>query len=152
MTGLTTAENVQQENNSNDEEGDNTSPSTKKEPQQFISTFILYHQEHSILNGKEGSQMKWADYKKQITSLNQSEIDQIEIVAQLVQRRIQLGLTQQELADKSHLKQAAIARLERESATPRLDTLEKVAGALGLKVALVEDHTFSNEAQEIEHI
>ncbi|MHA6260623.1 helix-turn-helix domain-containing protein [Sporosarcina sp. CAU 1771] len=96
--------------------------------------------------------MKWADYKKQITSLDQSEIDRIEIVAQLVQRRIQLGLTQQELADKSHLKQAAIARLERENAIPRLDTLEKVAGALGLKVALVEDLTPFNETREAGHL
>lgn len=83
--------------------------------------------------------MKWADYKKQITSLDQSDIEHIEIVAQLVQRRIHLGLTQQQLAEKSNLKQSAIARLERESATPRLDTLEKVAGALGLKICLKED-------------
>lgn len=83
--------------------------------------------------------MKWADYKKQITALDPSELDQIEIVAQLVQRRVQLGFTQRELAEKTGLKQAAIARLESERATPRLDTLEKVSKALGLKITLIED-------------
>ncbi len=86
--------------------------------------------------------MKWADYKKEITALDASEIKSLEIVAQLIQRRLELKLTQSELADKTGLKQAAIARLESEKAIPRLDTLEKVTKALDLKLSLVkEDNT-----------
>jgi transcriptional regulator with XRE-family HTH domain len=83
--------------------------------------------------------MKWADYKQEITALDTSEIKRIEIVAQLIQRRIDLKLTQSDLAQKTGLKQAAIARLESEKAVPRLDTIEKVAKALNLKLTLVED-------------
>lgn len=82
--------------------------------------------------------MNWADYKRQITALDQTEIEQLEIVAQLISRRKKLGITQYELAERSGLKQSAIARLEREGAVPRLDTLEKVSHALGLKIALIE--------------
>ncbi|MGD6817994.1 helix-turn-helix domain-containing protein [Metabacillus sp. 84] len=89
--------------------------------------------------------MDWADYKKQITSLDQSEIEQIELVAQLIIRRKTLGLTQRELAERTGLKQAAIARLEREGAIPRLDTLEKVAKALGLKLTLIDENATSKE-------
>ncbi|MBE1557217.1 helix-turn-helix domain-containing protein [Sporosarcina limicola] len=96
--------------------------------------------------------MNWADYKKQITVLNQAEMDRIEIVAQLVKRRTQLGLTQQQLADKSGLKQAAIARLETENAVPRLDTLEKVSRALGLRVTLIEEDHFHHESTEMESV
>lgn len=86
--------------------------------------------------------MKWTDYKNQITALNKSEMKTIEIVAQLVQRRLELNLTQNELANKTGLKQSAIARLESEKAIPRLDTLEKVTDALDLKISLVkEDNT-----------
>jgi len=89
--------------------------------------------------------MKWADYKKQLTSLDQIELEQIELVAQLIVRRKNLGITQQELAEMTGLKQAAIARLENEGAIPRLDTLEKVAKALGMKVTLVDENAASKE-------
>ena len=85
--------------------------------------------------------MNWADYKRQITSLDQEELRQIELVAQLIVRRKRLGLTQRDLAEMTGLKQSAIARLEREGAIPRLDTLEKVSKALGLRVALIEEDT-----------
>jgi len=83
--------------------------------------------------------MNWADYKRQITSLEKEELQQIELVAQLIVRRKQLGLSQRDLAEQTGLKQSAIARLEREGAIPRLDTLEKVSKALGLKLALIEE-------------
>lgn len=89
--------------------------------------------------------MNWADYKKQITALNQTEIKQLEIVAQLISRRKQLGYTQNELAERSGLKQSAIARLEREGAVPRLDTLEKVSHALGLTIALTDENSTTKE-------
>jgi transcriptional regulator with XRE-family HTH domain len=92
--------------------------------------------------------MKWADYKKGITALDSSELKRIEIVAQLIQRGLDLKLTQSDLAKKSGLKQAAIARLESEKATPRLDTLERVAKALDLKLTLFEESNHNTEEVE----
>lgn len=89
--------------------------------------------------------MNWEDYKKEITALDPQELEQIEIVAQLIVRRKQMGLTQRDLADKTGLKQAAIARLEREAVIPRLDTLEKIAKALGLKLTLVDEEACTSE-------
>ncbi|PHC82976.1 transcriptional regulator [Bacillus wiedmannii] len=84
--------------------------------------------------------MNWAEYEKKITALDENEMTQIDLIAQLVNRRIKLGLTQTELAKKTGLKQPAIARMESiEGPTPRLDTLEKVIRGLGLKILLVED-------------
>lgn len=89
--------------------------------------------------------MNWADYKKQLVSMDQVELEQIELVAQLIIRRKNLGLTQRELAEKTGLKQSAIARLEREGAIPRLDTLERVSKALGLKLTLIDENATSIE-------
>lgn len=89
--------------------------------------------------------MNWADYKRQITSLDQEELQQIELVAQLIVRRKELGLSQRDLAGRTGLKQSAIARLEREGVIPRLDTLEKVSKALGLRLALVEEDACTSE-------
>ena len=46
-------------------------------------------------------------------------------------------MTQKELAKASSLTQSVIARLESKKATPQLDTLLKVASALGCDIAVV---------------
>lgn len=46
------------------------------------------------------------------------------------------GLTQQELADMVKLKQSDIARIESGRHNLRLDRLEKIAHALGIKFAI----------------
>lgn len=55
----------------------------------------------------------------------------------LVQQRHRLGMTQKELARSACLTQSVIARLESKRTIPQLDTLSKVAGALGCRLALV---------------
>ena len=47
------------------------------------------------------------------------------------------GMTQKELAQAACLTQSVIARLESKKATPQLDTLLKVASALGCDIAVV---------------
>ncbi|MGP1910659.1 helix-turn-helix domain-containing protein [Metabacillus sp. JX24] len=86
---------------------------------------------------------RWSDIKKEIRSISESEKMQIELVADLVDEirdaREELGLTQRDLADKTGLKQSAIARMESGGAIPRLDTVLRVALALGLKFKLIKD-------------
>lgn len=60
-----------------------------------------------------------------------------EIIDQLIQRRQMLNLTQKQLADAAGLAQSGIARLESKKNVPQLDTLMKVAAALGCDLHLV---------------
>ena len=61
----------------------------------------------------------------------------IAIIDELIELRKAKGLTQRELAKATNLAQPAIARLESKAATPQLDTLLKVAAALGCDLAVV---------------
>ena len=62
----------------------------------------------------------------------------IAIIDELIELRKAKGITQKELAKAANLAQPAIARLESKAATPQLDTLLKVAAALGYNLALVQ--------------
>ena len=62
----------------------------------------------------------------------------IAIIDELIKLRKEKGLTQRELAQSANLAQPAIARLESKTATPQLDTLLKVAAALGYNLILVQ--------------
>ena len=59
------------------------------------------------------------------------------IIDELISIRKAKGMTQKELASAAHLVQPAIARLEKKGAVPNLDTLLKVAAALGYDLRLV---------------
>lgn len=61
----------------------------------------------------------------------------VDIIEQIIQIRKEKGITQKELARAANLAQPAIARLESKAAVPQLDTLMKVAAALGCDLALV---------------
>jgi len=63
----------------------------------------------------------------------------VDLIATLVNRRIDLGLSQRELAQLSGIKQPAIARLEKLEAIPRVDTLIKVLQPLGLSLRLFQE-------------
>lgn len=80
---------------------------------------------------------KWSDVRKNIRSFSTSEKEYIDevvsVTAQIIRRREQLGYTQKDLADKTGMKQSAIARLEKLDVMPRIDTLLKLAIALGLE-------------------
>lgn len=60
------------------------------------------------------------------------------IIDMLIERRHNQGMTQKELAEAASLTQSVIARLESKRAMPQLDTLIKVAEALGCDLKLVE--------------
>lgn len=62
-----------------------------------------------------------------------------QIVAQIIQLRKDLGLTQKQLADLTEMKQSAIARVENGDGGIRLDTLIRITSKLGAKVKIVPD-------------
>lgn len=82
----------------------------------------------------------WNDKKKELKSIDSTRLNELEAVAQLVntihRRRVELGWTQQELAEKVGLHQESIARIENGGTVPRLDTVFKLALALGMKFSL----------------
>ena len=57
----------------------------------------------------------------------------------LKEMRLELGLTQEELATKMETKKSVISRIENHSEDIRLSTLQKIASVLGkqLKVAIL---------------
>ena len=59
------------------------------------------------------------------------------IIDELIEIRKAKGLTQKELADAAHLTQSVVARFESKKVTPQLDTLLRVAAALGCSLEVV---------------
>jgi DNA-binding XRE family transcriptional regulator len=77
--------------------------------------------------------LKDADVKAEYDALE----DEFNLISELIKARTAKNLTQADLAEKTGLKQAAIARLESGGSNPSYKTLTKVAKALDKKVALV---------------
>ena len=57
-----------------------------------------------------------------------------ELLRTLAARRVQIGLSQREVAARMRTSQAAIARFERGETDPRLSTIERFAAAIGQRV------------------
>lgn len=71
--------------------------------------------------------------KKEYTKLQ----PEYKIARDLLKARINGKLTQAELAKKAGVKQAYIARLEGGTANPTVESINKVAGALGKELKLI---------------
>lgn len=72
------------------------------------------------------------EFKKEWDAL---ELD-FQIQAALMKARIDANMTQAELAKKSGVRQSNISRIESGAVIPRLDTLEKLAQAMGKKLKI----------------
>lgn len=59
------------------------------------------------------------------------------IGTRILQQRMSAGLTQQQLAAQSGVAQADISRIERGQANPTTETIEALAGPLGVTLDLV---------------
>lgn len=59
------------------------------------------------------------------------------IIDQLIAERHRQGKTQKQIAVEANLTQSVIARMESKKAIPQLDTLLKVASALGCNLAVI---------------
>ena len=71
------------------------------------------------------------------------------IIDLLIEQRHSQGMTQKDLAKAACLTQSVIARLESKKAIPQLDTLLKVATALGcsLEIVPLEEKAASENCQ-----
>ncbi len=58
------------------------------------------------------------------------------LIAMIIEKRIQKGMTQAQLAKKIGTKQSAIARLESGTYNPSIDFLQKVAEGLNTKLTV----------------
>ena len=85
--------------------------------------------------------MKWTDVKKDISSISQEDKNLIELTALLASLRKEKKMTQKELADKVHVSQAQIARVENFSYTPSLKTITKIADGLNLELTFRDKTT-----------
>lgn len=85
--------------------------------------------------------MKWTDVKKEITNISPEDKNLIELMALLASIRKEKNMTQKELAEKVHVSQAQIARLENFSYVPSLKTVTKIADGLNLEITFVDKNT-----------
>ena len=58
------------------------------------------------------------------------------IIVELIETRVDRGMSQRQLAAKCGLKQSAIARMESLNTIPRLDTVIRVAKALNISITV----------------
>jgi len=98
--------------------------------------------------------MNFDDFMNEIgeNTIETETIRQIaRMVSDIVKRRKMLGLTQNEVAQKAGLSQAQVARLENSSQIPRVDTLIKVAIALGMNIQLNETDEQAVASHQLAH-
>lgn len=69
------------------------------------------------------------------------------LIAQLTEARIQKGWTQYELAKRSGVSHTTISRIEALEYQPLLETLLKIADALGFYINIIEKSPCTNEKQ-----
>ena len=88
--------------------------------------------------------MTWEEYKQKARSKGWEAqvplaVDETlgQIIGAVADRRVDLGWSQRELAQRCGLTQSAVARVESGTTTPRVDTLVRMLEALGLYLRAV---------------
>lgn len=91
--------------------------------------YEMKNEKFDLFEGIEltSEEKKYFDEQEEVTN----------IIIKMIKRRIELNMTQRDLAIKTGIKQPMIARIESFESTPRLDTLIKIANALTLKLDFV---------------
>lgn len=73
-----------------------------------------------------------------VSPMERAKIEfEVELIGKIIEARETQGLTQQELADISGVKQSSIARLEKLKTIPQIDTLFKILTPMGYKLAII---------------
>ena len=83
---------------------------------------------------------EWNDFKQEL-SITKEDTDLIELekdlISAMVAIREEQGLSQTELAERSHVKQPAIARLEKNAHSPQIDSLLRILAPMGYTLQIV---------------
>ena len=87
--------------------------------------------------------MTWNEYKehvKQTDPIGKEILEEAEaeasIISAMIKQSSELGISQRELASLCDMPQSSVARIESSKTTPRLDTLLKLLGQLGLTLSV----------------
>lgn len=59
-----------------------------------------------------------------------------QIMRSLIEARLEAGMTQKQLSEKTGINQSNLSRIERGNGNPSVATLERIAAALGKKVSI----------------
>ena len=78
------------------------------------------------------------DTRKELLDENPSLAFTLEMVGKIMAKRDVLGLSQKALSEKSGVAQKTISRIENGKDVPTLDTLGKLAYALGMKIVVID--------------
>ncbi len=86
----------------------------------------------------------WKDFKrdaKEISTIAKEDIEEMEelasIVNSIIDRRIELGLSQRELAELCGLPHSSIARIEACTVKPNIETIIRIMRQLGLTLKVI---------------
>lgn len=87
----------------------------------------------------------WDDVEKEyFTPEEIAESDlRVAIIGELIKARKEKGITQKQLEEMTGVKQTAIARMERGTVNPTIETVVKVLAPLGMTLAVVPLQTVS---------
>ena len=82
---------------------------------------------------------KWDDVRKEIFTPEEiAESDlRVSLIGELIKARQQKGLSQKKLEEMSGVKQPIIARLEKGTTNPQIDTVLKILAPLGKTLKVV---------------
>ncbi|MFD0896758.1 helix-turn-helix domain-containing protein [Loigolactobacillus binensis] len=85
-----------------------------------------------------------------IEGLSRRQENILELAAQLVKLRERRGITREELADKTNMTPAMVARVENLEYLPTLKTLSKMAAGLDLKLGWIDNTTGRQSIANVE--
>ena len=80
----------------------------------------------------------WEEYEKEHFSREDLELSNFKVmlIGEIIKARNEKGLTQKQLEEISGVKQPIIARMERGTTNPQIDTLFKILVALGKTIEI----------------
>lgn len=85
--------------------------------------------------------MKWSEFKKEIKSIPDYEKEALELMAYLAAIRKSKNITQEQLAERTKLTQAQIARAENMTYTPSLLTITRIMNGLEIDFGFIDRST-----------
>ena len=87
----------------------------------------------------------WNDVKNQFFTPEEIALSdlRVAIIGELIKARKEKGITQKQLEEMTGVKQTAIARMERGTVNPTIETVVKVLAPLGMTLAVVPLQTVS---------